>query len=399
LGADFSVKEKDEASPVRGCVAGFPECLHSPICRGLEVFCFSGPALVSQSLTRSAKPAGHLKDQHMKKRLFVSLASAGLSFVLAARGQAISLQEDFSTDPATRGWQVLGDTTLFHWDATHQNMQVTWDSSRPNSYFCLPLGTTLSKDSDFTLTFDLQLSDFLAGINPDKPYPFQIAIALINPAKATQPGFARGTGADSPDLVEFDFFPDPGGAWIFGPSITPVIADSIGTDPSTDWAYGFAGLSLTTGDLYHVVMSYTASNQTLHTAMTDNGEAFGPVSDAQLVPGFQDFQVDHVAICSYSDAVQVPDFYGSILAHGTVDNFVVTMPPPVTIISGGPGSPGWQVAFHSRSDWRYTLERTVNFRSWSAVSLTTSGNGTNLVLQDASAPADKAFYRVHAEQP
>ena len=39
-GANFSVKEKDGASPLRECVAGFAECLHSPICRGLKVFCY-----------------------------------------------------------------------------------------------------------------------------------------------------------------------------------------------------------------------------------------------------------------------------------------------------------------------------------------------------------------------
>jgi hypothetical protein len=37
--ANFSVKEKDEASLSRECVAGFADCLHSPICRGLKVFC------------------------------------------------------------------------------------------------------------------------------------------------------------------------------------------------------------------------------------------------------------------------------------------------------------------------------------------------------------------------
>jgi len=41
--ANFSVKEKDEASPPRECGAGFVGCLHSPICRGLGVFCL--PAL------------------------------------------------------------------------------------------------------------------------------------------------------------------------------------------------------------------------------------------------------------------------------------------------------------------------------------------------------------------
>ena len=32
--ANFSVKEKDEASPSREFGAGFDDCLHSPICRG-----------------------------------------------------------------------------------------------------------------------------------------------------------------------------------------------------------------------------------------------------------------------------------------------------------------------------------------------------------------------------
>ena len=41
--ANFSVKEKDEASPPRECVAGFAECLHSPICRGLKAFCLQAP--------------------------------------------------------------------------------------------------------------------------------------------------------------------------------------------------------------------------------------------------------------------------------------------------------------------------------------------------------------------
>ena len=37
-GANFSVKEKDEASLSRERAAGFAECLHSLICRSLKVF-------------------------------------------------------------------------------------------------------------------------------------------------------------------------------------------------------------------------------------------------------------------------------------------------------------------------------------------------------------------------
>ena len=44
-GINFSVKEKDEASPSCECWRGFAECLHSPICRGVKVFCFLWPSL------------------------------------------------------------------------------------------------------------------------------------------------------------------------------------------------------------------------------------------------------------------------------------------------------------------------------------------------------------------
>jgi hypothetical protein len=41
FGANFSVKEKDEASLSRECGAGFVGCLHSPFCGGLKALCFS----------------------------------------------------------------------------------------------------------------------------------------------------------------------------------------------------------------------------------------------------------------------------------------------------------------------------------------------------------------------
>src|SRR4051812_43479302 len=73
-----------------------------------------------------------------------------LSFVNAA-----SVSEDFSADPNTRGWRSFGDASLFHWNATNQNLGVTWDSSGTNSYFWLPLHTIISKSDEFSLTFDL----------------------------------------------------------------------------------------------------------------------------------------------------------------------------------------------------------------------------------------------------
>ena len=57
LAANFSVKEKDEASPLRECAMGFAECLHSPICRGLKVFLFRDEAADSRHDISRARTA------------------------------------------------------------------------------------------------------------------------------------------------------------------------------------------------------------------------------------------------------------------------------------------------------------------------------------------------------
>src|ERR1043166_2736951 len=49
--------------------------------------------------------------------------------------EAVTFLEDFGDDPATRSWRALGDRSLFRWNGTNQHLEVTWDSSRPNSYF------------------------------------------------------------------------------------------------------------------------------------------------------------------------------------------------------------------------------------------------------------------------
>jgi hypothetical protein len=317
-------------------------------------------------------------------------------FLASALCQEATIQEDFAADPAANGWQVFGNSNLFHWNASNKNLEVTWDSSQANSYFHHALGTSIHIDDDFSLSFDLRLSDFVAGANPLKAGPFQVAVGLLDLAEASGPGFLRGTGANSPDLAEFSFFPDPGGAWQWGPSLTSTLIDWSGTNWSSG---GFAPLALTTNDVFHVALLYTATNQTLHTTITRNGEAFGPVSDAVLNSSFPDFHVDHVAVCSYSDAGQDPAYAGSILAHGTIDNFEVTIPLPVTKVAGQFTNGLWQAQFLSRSNWLYSLERTSDFQSWSTVSSTASGNGGTLSLLDTNAPQPHAFYRVFANRP
>lgn len=327
---------------------------------------------------------------------FVALALAG-ACCFAGSAPADTFTEDFSSHPAAHGWRLAGDASLFQWNSTNQNLEVTWDSSRTNSYFHRPLGTVLTRSDDFTIDFDLQLRDIAIGTTPGKPYAMQIAVGFVNLAGATNDGYFRATGYDSPNVAEFNYFPDSG----FGASVSPTFVSS-----NNQFAAAFfSSFTLTTNDLFHITMNYTASNLTLVTLMTSNGLPFGPIEDVILggppyfIP-FSDFRVDALSISSYTDAGQDPLYAGSIKAHGTVDNFAVTIPsPPVKNLTGGFSNQTWQVQFTSRTNWSYTLERTGDFVSWTTVSSGVAGHGGALSLSETNAsPGPANFYRVNAQR-
>lgn len=327
-------------------------------------------------------------------------APALASAFITVHALAGTVGENFAVNPATRGWQIYGDTNAFTWDSTNQNLRVTWDSSKPNSYFYRPLGTILARDDDFSVSFDLKFSDIVAGVNTNKPDALEVALGFFNFAEATS-GIVRGSPAfppaypDPKNLVEFDYFPffiDP----IYGPfdpSIAPTI---LSTNYNFDGAFGYY-LTFTNGVAYHVQMSYTSADSTLNTVITLPGQTNVLISAPVTVSGSNDFRVDTFSVSSYTDN---GDPYDSLLAHGTVDNVVITTPPPpVQVVTGGFAGNAWQVQFGNRTNWLYTLQRTGDFQSWQPASATVAGNGTVLSLTDTNAPATKAFYRVSAQRP
>ena len=302
--------------------------------------------------------------------------------------------DSFMVNPSATGWKIFGDPALFHWDAANQNLTVTWDSSQTNSFFYHPLGTILTKQDDFSLSFDLRLDDIAVGINQNQPYTFELAVGFINLAVATGTNYQRGivtsaTGARN--LCEFDYFADSG----YGATISPTIisTNSQYSQFATVFAYP---MELDPGAQFRVTMNYTAGDRTLRILMTRNGTVFGPIPDVVLGAGFQDFRLDQLAVSSYNDA----GADGSLLAHGVLDNFTVTLPPPPVQNFYGQLTNGvWQAQLTSRSNWLYTLERTADFQSWTNVSPATSGNATNLFLSDAKLPPGGAFYHIRAERP
>ena len=332
----------------------------------------------------------------MKKVLLVLLALASLFVLSATRSGAVTLTEDFSTDPRQDGWQIFGDTNLFHWNPTNQNLEVTWDSAQPNSYFHHPLGTVLTRNDDFSLTFDLELKD--VGPADSYLFSFELALGFLNLNEAIRPGFVRGAGV-CPDLVELAYFR----ADDFG---DPATVYPTCTDTNSTFNYNGFGApdstnyTLVISNWYRITMSYTASNQTLMAVVTNLAGNSSATVTQPLAATFTDFRADTVSINNYNDAGQYPGFEGSILAHGIVSNLVVVVPPPpIQNLSGAFSNGVWQAQLNSRSNWLYTLERTTNFVSWIPVGALVGGNGTNVLLPDAEPVSDKAFYRVRAERP
>src|SRR5437899_425710 len=173
--------------------------------------------------------------------------SAVLLLAAALPSAAAVVVESFATDPALRGWRIFGDPSLFQWSAVNENLEVTWDSSRTNSYFYWPLGNILATADDFSLSFDLTLRDYAIGITPGQPYTFPVAIGFLNLDDAIRPDFSRGTGTSSmygpKNLVEFDFFPEFDA---FAPTIAQVTVST-----NKVWLYNHNLLDMPPGDVFH----------------------------------------------------------------------------------------------------------------------------------------------------
>lgn len=314
--------------------------------------------------------------------------AAAALFLSGSLSLPATLTEDFQSHPAARGWQTFGQSELFAWDPAGR-LQVRWDSAQGNSYYYKPLGTVLGKTDDFSVQFDLLIDEITVGVNSGKAFTFQLALGFLRLRQAFAPGFLRGTGSASPNLVEFDYFPDSG----FGATVSPVIVSSNNQfRPSFTFPF-----ELTVGEWFQVEMRYTGREQRLSTSVQRNGEGPVAVKDVELGSDFTDFRVDTLAICSYSDE----GAGGSLFARGWVDNITVVVPdPPHLEIAGRFHEGRWQGTVISPKTWLLTLERTEDWRIWHPVSESVPGTGEGLVLREESpSSSHHAFYRVRVERP
>ena len=215
--------------------------------------------------------------------------------------------ETFDSDPLTKGWSVHGDKSLFEWDEDSESLRVKWDTERPNSFFYKPLGRVLTESNSFAFTFQITLDSVKAGYLEGKPYTFQVALGLLNISSAIDKNFNRGTGSDSPNLVEWDYFPDTG----FGATVSPALASD-----KSEFSAGFTfPAELLIGKTYSIKLIYNSEERVLKTEMLEDGKSWETIQTVEISSDFSGFFVDTFSISNFS----AKDSESSLLAIGTVD--------------------------------------------------------------------------------
>src|SRR4051812_10771874 len=197
----------------------------------------------------------------------------GLFASALAQPSSRRIVEDFASDPTSRGWEVFGGSDFVRWNSAEENLSVTWDSSRPNSYFRIPLGTIMTRRDDFDVSLDLILNDFAAGVDSTKPGTFQLAFGFQNYVDASELTFLRAAPNGAPNLVEFNFMPDTG----FGPTIWPAVMSTNGA-MNYSGASDFSIFNLPTGEAMRISLVYRGNNETATITITANGELVGPIT-------------------------------------------------------------------------------------------------------------------------
>ena len=291
--------------------------------------------------------------------------------------------ENFSANPLANGWAAHGDESLFEWDAEGGALAVTWDSEKPNSNFHRPLGLTLTEADTFAFAFDIALDEVKAGHLDGQPYTFEIAVGLMSIESAKADGFSRGTGTDSPNLVEWDYFPDTG----FGATISPAIASG-----KSQFAAGFTfPAELVVGKKYSVRMEYDPAERTLKTFMLENDKAWKAIKTVALADDFVGFAVDAFSISSYT----AKGSELSLLANGRVDNLAIGVGrSKPRIVNTRLADGQWTARSFGYGTADYLLERSADLRGWQPVRNGVREDGFYLRLIDENPSLGDGFYRL-----
>lgn len=320
--------------------------------------------------------------------LLTSVLGMALGTAGSHPGRAETVTEDFATDPATREWRSAGASELYQWNAASGWLDVTWDSSKPQSFFARPLGATLGTNDAFAFAVDLVLTEATGGVRPPRTGAMQIALGLLDLDRATREHYPRAAGKAF-DLLEFNWFPQGEfpGFGVVDATVSPAVFSTAGRVAAS---FTFP-LEPTPGVTHRVRCEFQPAARRWITRLISDGVevAVRPVS---LPEDFGSFSINAFAVINWSDA---DGPFDSLLARGHLDNLTWEIPdaPLRRIKMPTPGS----VTFASQAGWHYRLEASGDLTRWDAVA-DGAGIGGTMSLHDLrDAVFTTQFYRVQAQ--
>lgn len=302
--------------------------------------------------------------------------------------------EDFATDPEARGWRVHGDPSPFAWDALNAQLEVTWDSTRPNAFFFRPLDTVLTRSDDFRMAATLRVSE-LATSSPQET--FQIAFGLLRRTDAFRTNFFRGAGIHplhgARNLVEFAYFP---ASETIAPTFSAV---AVGTN-YTRWAtVDLFPLELILDEPFRVEVRFRKEGQVLSLRVQRDGEPYG-TREQVLATGLGDFRLDAFAIAAYSGEHQPAGYGGQIRARGSVDDVEIETPDPPRLAIELVRTPtANQVSLPVLEGWRPRLQRSRDLQGWDNLPIEAIEASARWIFEDREVLTHATWYRVELQRP
>lgn len=320
--------------------------------------------------------------------LLLFLGQFGL-WIHSPKAVAGVVVEEFDSDPASRGWSTVGASNWVQWDSVAKDLRVHWDSSRSNSFFVLPLGTTLRTSDAFAVEFDLRMESVGPRV-PERPSILQVAIGFVRRDLLPDGNPGRLSGS-ARNLVEWDWFPAseiPG----FGTSpdaISPAVFGDTGNR-----AFSFDNFyNPGDGALWRVRMSFDPVKRRLETTLRRDGVDVGPVNPVVLSSAFQSFEVDSLAIINWSEA---PTRLDSLDAVGRLDHLRIELPdPPMSAVAM---TTHGVISFTGASGWKFTLLASSNLSEWTELSSAPGTDGRMELVDVRKAAFPVQFYRVRADR-
>ena len=346
---------------------------------------------VSNNVVSAARRRSHLGGSWVALSILITWTAAWVTPDL----QSDLFTEDFSQNPSQRNtWWVAGDASHFHWNAEHQRLDVTWDSTRPNAFYLHPLPTILTRAESFHFRFRLQLSDLQTTPGEST---FQIAVGLVRQADSQSPGFFRGAGIHPiwgpRNLIEFDYFPP-------SEAVTATFSAVAVATNNARWAMvNRFPFELEPSVPHQIEIRHAATESQLELRVLRDGLPLTG-GTTHLDARFGDFRVDAFAVISYNGAHQPAGYGGQILAHGSIDDIEIEYPPGPKVVLQ-PSSPAEPATFAIESvpGWFPVLERRVEGGPWLALPANPISTDHGWRLTDTEPPPLSALYRARLERP